>query len=538
VTTSQHSGRIICREARHARWFVAALVAIATLVGVLYISTSTAPPAELPLLRVARGQSARVIDAEGRQVLLRGADVNSLGAYWHGSRFRTVFPLDKSDPAIIQDMGWDVVRLVVNWSEIEPTPGHYNDRFLSRVASVVQQLARVHVYTILDMHQDGWSGTLAAPAGDICPQGSQPNLGWDGAPAWATLGSGLPHCYIGTREASPAVKRSWEAFYADAPGPGGIGIETRFASMWSHVATRFAHTTAIAGFDIINEPMTYGPSDEASLAHLYRHTFQSIRAGEHVDGGLRHIVYIEPPPALDSSSATELRSFANDGDVAYSPHIYTGSFPPLGLPDARSFTTAALQAHHLGDVPVVSGEWGGRPRSRDPIDLPFYWASQALQNDFRFGAIYWLYKSSCGDPHELLARATHSAGLYDVDCQSNHVIGIRSALVQALSWPYPHVVTGVIDRLMFDPSSHHFLLSYRTDHADGSSLTEIAMPKWQFPSGYHGTATGAAVSSSPSSHTLLIHDCSKATAVTVDIAPGRGPVTAQACPRGSSLSAK
>src|SRR3954471_8144402 len=132
----------------------------------------------------------RIVDALGREVLLRGVNVNALAEYWQYGSFATTFPLTGADADRISATGWNVVRLLVSWSRIEPAPGRYDEQYLDQVARAVQVLERRGVYSIVDFHQDAWGPTLAAPPGTTCPAGSDPAFGWDGAPGWATLAGG------------------------------------------------------------------------------------------------------------------------------------------------------------------------------------------------------------------------------------------------------------------------------------------------------------------------------------------------------------
>ena len=97
-------------------------------------------------------------------------------------------------------IGWNVARLLVSWSRVEPRPGAYDEAYLDKIAADVRLLARHRIYSIIDFHQDAWGPTLAAGRGEVCPPGS-PALGWDGAPGWATLDGGAP-------AARPAVSAS------------------------------------------------------------------------------------------------------------------------------------------------------------------------------------------------------------------------------------------------------------------------------------------------------------------------------------------
>ena len=142
-------------------------------------------------------------------------------------------------------------------------------------------LARYGIWSIVDFHQDAWGPTLAARPGETCPAGQDPAFGWDGAPGWATLDGGAPRCDIaGVRELSPAVRAAFIAFWANQPGPGGVGIRTRYADMVGHVAARFAHEPAVAGYDLMNEPNAFGPPELQGLSDLYAASVTAVRAAE------------------------------------------------------------------------------------------------------------------------------------------------------------------------------------------------------------------------------------------------------------------
>ena len=111
------------------------------------------------------------------------------------------------------------VRLLVSWSRIEPEPGRYDDAYIAEVRAAVRLLARHGIWSIIDLHQDAWGPTLAAPPGEAVPPGQEPAFGWDGAPGWATLDEGAPRCTIaGIRELSPAVRGAFAAFWPTGPG--------------------------------------------------------------------------------------------------------------------------------------------------------------------------------------------------------------------------------------------------------------------------------------------------------------------------------
>ncbi|HGL5386854.1 TPA: glycoside hydrolase, partial [Burkholderia cenocepacia] len=53
--------------------------------------------------------------------------------------------------------GFNAVRLGVAQQQLEPAPGRYDGAYLASLARTQRQLADRRIYTLLDMHQDGYS---------------------------------------------------------------------------------------------------------------------------------------------------------------------------------------------------------------------------------------------------------------------------------------------------------------------------------------------------------------------------------------------
>ncbi|MGZ4695755.1 MAG: cellulase family glycosylhydrolase, partial [Acidimicrobiales bacterium] len=194
-------------------------------------------------LHATRGTDARVLDDQGRQVLLRGVNLNVLGDYYQANPdYPTVIPATDADWAEMQSHGFDVVRLLISWSSLEPTRGAVDHDYLQRIHDAVDE-ARAHdIYVVLDMHQDAYGKFSPTPSGTTCPDGSKPSIGWDGAPEWATVTDGADTCAAaGVRELSPAVMRAFENFYLDTDGIQGELVKT-----WAAVAQEFASDPTVA----------------------------------------------------------------------------------------------------------------------------------------------------------------------------------------------------------------------------------------------------------------------------------------------------
>jgi endoglycosylceramidase len=156
-----------------------------------------------------------IVDSAGREVILRGVNVNAYAEYWQGTKYSTTFAFTERDAEAIAAIGWNVVRLLLSWSLVEPAPGQYDEAYLDEIAAAVDLLSGYGIYTIVDLHQDAWGPSLAAREDEDCPAGWEPAFGWDGAPAWATLDGGADRCTINhIRELSPAVRNTFSAFFS------------------------------------------------------------------------------------------------------------------------------------------------------------------------------------------------------------------------------------------------------------------------------------------------------------------------------------
>jgi len=178
------------------------------------------------------------VDAAGREVILHGVNIvdkSKAHGYlsWHGPE----------EFAKMRDWGFNCIRLVIIWDGVEPEPGTYDDEYLAGVDKRIQWAKENGMYVLLDMHQDLFSAKFGA----------------DGAPLWACLDEDKPHVRGGriwsdTYFSSPALHAAFDNFWANTPGPDGVGIQDHFALAWQHVAERYADEPAVVGYDLFNEP--------------------------------------------------------------------------------------------------------------------------------------------------------------------------------------------------------------------------------------------------------------------------------------------
>src|SRR5688500_8549744 len=217
------------------------------------LALSATAHAALPRLSVERGDDAAVVDEGGRQVLLRGINVNQLGDYFQADpALPTTMPLTERDFAEISALGFNVVRLVMSWSAFQPERGAFDEAYVARIREAVRLAAAHDLYVVLDMHQDAWGKHIATPPDYQCEPGLGPAVGWDGAPEWATFTDGMTTCRANdTRELSAAVANAAEAFYA-----GREGIQSELVATWGRIAAAFAAAPNVAGYDLLNASPT------------------------------------------------------------------------------------------------------------------------------------------------------------------------------------------------------------------------------------------------------------------------------------------
>ena len=318
----------------------------------------------MPRLHATHGAKAAIRDQHGAQVLLRGVNVNQLGEYFQADPDLTpTVPLTKDDFHDIAKLGFNSVRLIVSWSRLEPSPGAYNTVYVGEIRQAVRWAAAYDLYVVLDMHQDAYGIAVDTPQGTTCPEGTTPNNGWDGAPAWATLTDGASTCRPGERELAPAVMHAWQHFWDDTDG-----IQTHLVDTWGRLAHDFAKARNIAGFDLLNEPgfgLDPSANGTTDLGAFYGRAIDAIRAGETAGGGFHHVVFWEPSvlwSALGNSPVPD-PGFTKDKNLVFAPHIYAESLSSNSIPGG--FASAQKVAKQHG-VTVWGGEWGFWPEH--PVD--------------------------------------------------------------------------------------------------------------------------------------------------------------------------
>jgi endoglycosylceramidase len=494
-------------------WIVAAAMCLQAGVAGAASASSVAP--QLTFLHVGRAAGPaglpQVVDSAGREVLLRGVNLTGLrddyvagatpqpdgslpppypedpSAYLNGqcpagNQGVYMAPVCQLDAGQLAGFGYDVVRLTVSWSQLEPQAGQLNGAYIDRIAQVVDWLKAQGIYTVIDLHQDAWSKYLYTPPGSSCPPTTQPVGGFheaDGAPQWASAHVAPVCAEDGIRDLDPAVQEDFQRLYSDLPGPDGAGLQEHYAQMLMALAARFAGDSAVAGYELLNEPepgyVPPGAMDPSELFPFYARMISAVT--QHVPG-FRQLFFIEPDVTRDildrSVVAGPWSLYSHYRNVVYAPHIYTGVFTlnaELGLsqldpafPPNGGYDSAVRDARALG-LALWVGEFGNGVAQDDTLLRSQY----ANQDRLAVGGALWYWKGFAN-------LDGHWSVLYD---DATHVDTPYPSRVKFSDRAYPIYTAGRIQSLAYDPDQHSFLMrawSRRVPAGDDARATVVYVP--------------------------------------------------------------
>ncbi|MBW8484582.1 cellulase family glycosylhydrolase [Actinomadura parmotrematis] len=424
------------RAAPPASLLLPLLTAAALLFPVAPARAAPAPPPPL------------ITDDRGRALVLHG--LNTAGSAKGPSGLPWITRADVARE--VRAMGTNSVRYLIQWKNVEPSPGRYDEKYLDAVAERIGWYREQGVHVVLDMHQDIYGPAACAGAGN-------------GAPAWATFTDGLP-CTPQTpwvlTYLQPAVLRAYDNFWNHTGSHPEL--MRRYTAMWRHVAARFAADPAVLGYDLMNEPFggtrQFGFFETPSLTPFYQRLVTAIRSVDRDGWIFAEPQALGPNEGLGTSLGPIADPRPGGPRVVLAPHLYPG-----GVDIGGSYTGAAKAlvqaqfalwkanmpsaARRLG-TPMWLGEVGGIPGSAGgALDYTADWL--ALADGLGVGWAYW-----SNDPGDVTDAA-----------------GNLTAVGRLLARPYPRAVAGTPTRIAY--SAGALTVSWR-DRAGASGPTEIWFP--------------------------------------------------------------
>jgi endoglycosylceramidase len=453
-----------------------------------------------------------------------------------------------ADASLMARMGFNVVRLGMTWSGLEPgtappndpaicrpgaptNPHQFNqqvfDRYVANLTKTVDLLGRFHIYTILDMHQDVYSKMFEG----------------EGAPSWAVCTNGVPSIdppgrwslEYGTMAAGIAFSHFW---HNNVRGD----LQGEYDKVWGDVARAFGGNRWVLGYDPFNEPFStalirYGDEHfDSELECFYTgtaHIGARIRGAPLMGcpkadpangvvptiaaGDPRHLIFDEP----DNYASRGLPTYIGPmdfPDLVYNVHIYCGARSPVTGNPTNIEACADQEEHSLSvrssDRPEMAS--GAQPHGPGWMVTEFGASSAprllapitATLDAHQVSWIYWAWKyygDRTGSADESLVMAN----------------GHLRSTAYVLSRAYPEAVAGTPLRFSFSPQTDVFDMAYLPNH-DVHAPTVIFVPtQVHYRHGYCARASGASVTSARGSDLLEVRNNRTGRRVTVEVTPGR-----------------
>lgn len=260
--------------------------------------------------------------------------------------------IQESDFKNIASLGFNCVRLPFNHKLFEKEPFSYSNEGLSYLQKAVWWAKRYGIWVILDLH--------AAP-------GSQ-NSDW--------------------HSDSDGEALLWES----------KSNQERTIKLWSFLADVFKDEEAVAGYDLLNEPIVAS----SALNKFYQELIKEIRK---VDKN--HIIFLEP---VNWAQDLETLKPPQDENLAFSIHFYQpldfcfNTQPGLVYPFTDNLYKKNMQDNikHLKDcfeisqelkVPILVGEFGVNSRSNLYGEMDYIRDLTKIFDELDYHWTYWTYKA-------------------------------------------------------------------------------------------------------------------------------------------------
>ncbi len=411
-------------------------------------------------------RDGRLFDGAGRELLLRGINARVEGLFdvtFDDGRL----PLEHI-PAfggedcrfLAEQLGFNLLRLPINWSALEPARGDYAQPYLDRILALADDCHAHGVGVIVDLHQDAWSK----------------EIGEDGAPLWAIVPPptellGGPLEDLEARRLSAQVINAFRSFFDDAED-----LQEAYAEMCAHLAGAIADHPGVLGLELMNEPISF---DDRKLAVFHERVGRAVRE---VAPDLT--LFFEPDAIRNLQDARAVAVPYPLTDAVYSPHIYTHIFsaPRDGWasedPEVlRPPVEAAVEEAEAHGAPLFIGEFGNDPKT--PRGRKWIAEELALFDTHRASWALWVYEES----------SQGAWGLYEVDEEEQRA-ELREPIADLIARPFPQAVDGRITAIDWQPDTATLGVSL-SDAGPGEHRFSAPLRTW--PEAPTATCDGAPV---------------------------------------------
>ena len=397
------------------------------------------------------------IDEDGRVIIPRGVNYSNV------SKGVTGLPAlsddeTEADAEHFHELGFNVIRYLIQWKNIEPEQGEYDDDYLAAVEKRLDILHDKGIRVILDMHQDVYG----------------PKFGYNGAADWAVFDDGIEYTQGGgtwsANYGKAAVQRAFDNFFNYDKHPV---LQDAYTDMWKYTVEHFKDHPAVLGYDIMNEPhpgTRFDPNDmlfdsdksrsvrfdKERLGPFYQRVIDGIREvdndgwilyepryGAPGDGGKQ---YLDP---LDDPRDGERRLFG-------APHLYA-----FAVEVSKDYNNAAREKVSKWGVEreIERDEWyagvylGEFGTYTDVNGYDEYMNDVVrITEELRIGFAAWAW-----DPWEF--------GMLDGERDEDTLRFPEGPFIDYLSRPYPRAFAGTPIAFSFDPEERVLTVEWEVDHS-------------------------------------------------------------------------
>lgn len=454
------------------------------------------------------------------------------------------------DAATMAALGFNVVRLGMTWSGLEPgtagpnspgvcrpgPPGEPHQwrakvmaRYLQHLHATVNLLARYHIYTLLDMHQDVYNQAFDG----------------EGAPDWAV-------CTNNVAPSDPPGR--WSRNYATAGADIAYGhfwnndvvgnLQGNYDRVWAAVAASFRNDPWVVGYDPFNEPfsrslVTSGDEQFDRQLECFYTGWRFIEPPAHGAPGIscppqvpaagviprilaadpHHLVFYEPN-IFSSRGRTNFVGPMNFPNLVFNIHIYCGQrSPKTGNP-----TNVAACAHHEARALRI------RAQNRTELSSPAQQGGPAWFVS-EFGAtssVALLDRLSAAMDHHLVGWTYWSWKYYGDPTGSSKEALVTSSgrlrrTVEVLARTYPEAIAGVPRHYSFRPATGAFDLVYTPLHQVHAPTLVVVPTSVHYAGGYCAVVRGAKVLSKKNASLLEVANVAGAQRVQITVHAGSCP---------------
>ncbi|HEY3819628.1 MAG TPA: cellulase family glycosylhydrolase [Polyangiaceae bacterium] len=281
-------------------------------------------------------------DTQGRQLLFRGynAKVTTLFdvTFDDGRIPEETFPdLSEAETSRIEELGWNVLRIPLSWSGLEPQPQQYASAWMAKLDAVLAMAKEHAFYVILDMHQDAYSK----------------EIGEDGEPLWAIVPPPtqlLEGPYDDSRRLTAQVLNAGYSFFDDDLATDGRDLQGAYVTAVQQVAAHVVGNPSVLGYEAFNEPVVL----DYQLLDAFHQTFA---AGIHAIDADAPVLFEPVATRNETDQAIVPQSPWSSGPGCYAVHIYTGIFSMPGVWTAEN-EDAGILAPSMASADQERAAWG------------------------------------------------------------------------------------------------------------------------------------------------------------------------------------